>query len=114
MNIQSFGSDGGGNDGLGGRHGLVDLQTRTASDAQGHDDYSGLVQMLDDRGNTSGNFDRAIANRIRGPLLNPAVGIAADDAESRLRHFRLDGGPDFTAKIFDALHVRLPVHRADE
>src|SRR5260370_34711345 len=48
MNIQSFGADGGGDDRLGGRHGLVDLQTRTASDAQGHDDYGGLVQMLDD------------------------------------------------------------------
>src|SRR6202140_2089508 len=115
MNIQSFGPDRGGNDGLAGRHGLVDLQTRTASDAQGHDDYGRLAQMLDDRGHTSCDFDRAIViNRIRGPLLNPAVGIAADDAESRLRHFGLDRGPDFTAKIFDAVNVRLPVHGADE
>src|ERR1700675_1281899 len=117
MNIQSFGSDGGGNDGLGCRHGLVDFQTRTASDAQGADNYGGLAEMLDDRGHTAGDFDRAVIisiSRIRGPLLNPAVGIAADDAESRLRHFGLDRGPDFTAKIFDAVNVRLPVHGADE
>src|ERR1700687_2471708 len=88
MNIQSFGPDGGGNDGLAGGHGFVDLQTRTASDAQGHDDYGGLAQMLDDRGHTSGDFDGAIViriRRIRGPLLNPAVGIAAYDTESRDR-----------------------------
>src|SRR4029077_2801703 len=96
LNIQPFGPDGGGNDGLGSRHGLVDLQTRTASDAQGHDDYGGLAQMLDDRGHAASTFDRAILisiSRIRGPLLNPAVGIAADDAESRPRHFGLDRGP---------------------
>src|SRR5882762_1228281 len=117
MNIQSFGPDGGGNDGLGRRHGLVDLQTRTASDAQGDDNYGGLAQVLDDRGHTAGDFDRAVIisiSRIRGPLLNPAVGIAADDAESRPRHFGFDRGPDFTAKIFDAVNVRLPVHGADE
>ena len=117
MNIQSFGPDGGGNDGLAGGHGFVDLQTRTASDAQGHDDYGGLAQMLDDRGHTSGDFDGAIViriRRIRGPLLNPAVGIAAYDTESRLRHFGFDLGPDFTAKIFDAVNVRLPVHGADK
>ena len=113
VDVQSFGANGGGDDGLGGGHGLVDFQTRAAADTQGHDDHGRVAEMLDDGGHAAGYFDRFVA-RIRGPLLNTAVGIASDDAESRLRDFGLDGGPDFTAKVFDGIDVGLPVHGADE
>src|SRR5271165_4968720 len=109
MNIQSFSTDGGGDDGFGGGHGLEDLQAGSAPDAQGHDNYGGAAQMLDDRGHTAGNFDR-----VAGPLLNAAVGIATDDAESRMRDFGFDRRPDLATKILDGIDVRFPVHGADE
>src|ERR1039458_2306408 len=62
--------------------------------------------------------DRRIVDRTsvrgRSPLLYPAIGITADDAQSRPRHFGRDQGPDLTAKIFDAVDVRLPVHGSHE
>ena len=117
LNVQSFGADGGRDNGLVGCHGFVDFQSGSASDAQGHDHHGGLLQMFDHGGDAASNFDRVpdrVMGRVRGPFLNATVRIAAHDAKSRLGDFRLDRGPDFSAKKFDAVDVRLPVHGADE
>ncbi len=42
------------------------------------------------------------------------IGIAPDNAETRIRNFGFNSGPDFSAKIFDAVNIWLPIHRADK
>src|SRR5271165_5127771 len=78
LHIETLSAHYGRDGGLAGCHRLIDLDAGASPHPQRYDKHLRLAQMLDDRGNCSGDL-----NRVASQSLNPGVRITSNNAEAR-------------------------------